>query len=121
MAVIVWADVTAVAAELTTTAVASDTRTYVLDYVNNRAIDGDVWGEFADDGKRYLAAHMATMAISGSGGAAGPVILETLGPMSRSYATTASTSGDDSLSLTRYGREYLRLLRIAVAVPGIVP
>ncbi len=83
-----------------------------------RQIDPDVWGEYATVGQIYLAAHMATIS-NGGGAAAGPITSETLGAMSRSYAIPSWLTS--SLALTKYGAEYKRLLKIAVAVPALVP
>jgi hypothetical protein len=114
---ITWADVVAYPApELSTLATASQTA--ILAIVD-RQIDVDAWGEFADDGRRLLAAHLGTLTRSGAGGAAGPVTSETLGAMSRSYASMTTDAG--LLGTTKYGAEYLRLMRIAVGVAVLVP
>lgn len=114
---ITWADVVAFPApELSTLGVA--TQTAILAIVE-RQIDADAWGEFADDGRRFLAAHLGTIGAARYGGAAGPVTSETLGAMSRSYGSLVADSG--LLSTTRYGTEYLRLMRIAVGVAVLVP
>lgn len=122
---VTWSDVVAFPApELA--GVASGAQAAILAYVD-RQIDPDVWGDYADDGRRYLAAHLASqMGATGSGagsaGTMGPVTSETLGPMSRSYgALSGSTEGMGELAATKYGREYYRLLRIALAIPGYVP
>lgn len=112
---IAWSDVEAIAPELSTLAAAS--QTYILGLVNERMIDDDVWLEFADDGRAYLAAHLGTLA-TGSGSGSGAVTSESIGPFSRSYA---SPSDDDALDTTKYGRFYKTLLRMAVAVPALVP
>ena len=95
------------------TGVASGTQAAVLGIVD-RQVDLDAWGEFADDGKRYLAAHLATIRTN-----RGVTASETLGPMSRSYYTPQGIMG--SLSLSMYGAEYERLLRIALGLAAIVP
>lgn len=95
--------------------VSTDAQTFYLTE-SLRQIDSDVWGEYATVGQIYLAAHMATL---GSGSGSGPVTSETLGQMSRSYAVPMWLN--TSLALTRFGAEYKRLLKIAVAVPAMVP
>lgn len=110
-----WAaDVVPIAPSLATAPAA--TQNLVLAIVD-RQIDVCVWGVFADDGRRYLAAHLGTL-VTAAG--AGPVIAETLGDMSRSYANLAAYI-DPTLASTRFGVEYFRLLRIAVGVAAVVP
>jgi hypothetical protein len=113
-----WGDVTAIAPELSTSSAA--TQTDILETVD-LLIDDAVWGEFADKGRAYLAAHLGTIAggSGGGGGGAGPVTEETIGPLSRSYATPEGVDG--SLGSTKYGLFYKTLLRLAVAVPAMVP
>lgn len=111
---ITWAaNVAVIAPELASVAAAQ--QTLILATVE-RIIDGDVWGDFADDGRTYLAAHLGTVSSSGSG--AGPVTEESIGPFRRSYASPTDESG---LGTTKYGVFYLQLLRMAVAVPAMVP
>jgi hypothetical protein len=110
---IVWADVLAIAPELST--VATGTFQAILT-IADRQIDDERWGEFADDGRRYLAAHMATISNGDAGGAAGPIASETLGPMSVSYGAIADVDGE--LSGTKYGVFYRHLMRLACG-PGV--
>lgn len=115
----IWDDVLAVAPELSVTAAA--TQTVVLAQVEIE-IDAEVWGDYADMGRRLLAAHYGTIftpGLSGGGATAGPVTSETLGPMSRSYATATSSNVPAELGRTKYGIEYYRLMRKAVAVPAL--
>jgi len=107
---ITWTDVVGIAPELVS--VETATQTAILAVVS-RQIDGDAWGEFADDGAKYLAAHLASIR-----GNEGLVTTETLGQMSRSYALPPGIMG--SLALSTYGAEYKRLIDIAVGVPGII-
>lgn len=114
---ITWtADVAAIAPDLSTTPTA--TQTLILAIVD-RQIDDDQWGIYADDGRRYLAAHLGTLARSGIGNTAGPVTSETLGAMSRSYGTVQGVTGP--LSATRYGVEYERLMHLACGFVGFAP
>lgn len=110
---VAWSDVVLIAPNLSTISTAAQTF-YLAESL--RQIDADVWGEFATVGQIYLAAHMATL---GQGSGSGPVTSETLGAMSRSYAVPMWLQS--SLALTRFGAEYERLLRLAVAVPAFVP
>lgn len=109
---ITWADVVAIAPNLSVIQSTSATAIAILAAVD-RQIDDSVWNEFADDGRRYLAAHLASIRDD-----EGLVTSETIGAMSRSYAMPPGIMG--SLALSTFGAEYLRLLSIAVGVPGIV-
>lgn len=111
---IVWADVTAIAAAVSTLPVA--TQTVILAIVD-RQIDDTEWLDLADDGRRYLAAHLATVYSQGAG--AGAVTSETLGPMSRSYGLPPGVTGE--LATTPYGVFYLHLLKLLPASLGFVP
>lgn len=91
----------------------------------DRQIDDDAWSDFADDGRRYLAAHMGTVYVQTSGGGAGSVgsvLSETVGPMSRTYVAPSMTSGgtDPTLGTTRYGLWYLHLIRLLPCSMGFV-
>lgn len=79
-----------------------------------REVDPDAWGEFANDGMAWLAAHLGAIRTN-----TGAVTSEGVGPLSRGYAALPLSAG--MLSTSVYGVEYLRLLRIAVGVPGLVP
>lgn len=124
---IVWTDVEAIAPELVGL-VPVPTQTYFLAKVD-REIDDTAWDDIADDGRRYLAAHLATRYVAGasgasSAGAVGPIASETLGPMSRSYGTLGAMSGSSQtgdLTTTRYGLEYLRMINLLPSALGFVP
>ncbi len=104
----------AIAPELSTTA--AGTQTAILAIVD-RQIDEDAWLDLADDGRRYLSAHLGSLA--GGVGGAGPVTMETLGPMSRSYGLV--TGADPLLGTTKYGLFYLHLIRLLPSSIGFVP
>ena len=112
-----WSDVVKIAPELSTLAV--DTQNEILADVDLE-VDPGTWNEFADKGRKYLAAHLGTLARPGSVGVAGPVTSETLGPMSRSYSVEGATDAG-ALSSTRYGVEYARTRRIACGPGALVP
>lgn len=122
---VTWADVQAIAPELTDTAVPTGTQAVLLSMVD-RQIDDDAWGDLADDGRTYLAAHMGTVYVTtAAGGAAsvGAVISESVGPMSRSYASAGTAAGslDPLLGTTRYGIWYLHMIRLLPCSLGFVP
>lgn len=97
---ITWADVEAVAPELATVALA--TQTAILAQVNSE-LSTSVWGTKIEIGRAWLAAHLGTLAGIEEGG--GVVQSETVGAVSRTYAVS---SGD--YSSTAYGNEFQRLL-----------
>ena len=110
---IAWQDIVNIAPEFSGTVVPVATQNAILAIVANQ-IDDIAWGEFADQGRAYLGAHL--VAIRGDEGL---VTQESLGAMARSYALPPGIIG--SLALSTFGAEYLRLLRIASGVPVLVP
>jgi hypothetical protein len=84
--------------------------------VLQRAIDraarqiGDAWGDLADDGTLYLAAHLRSVAKGGSSGTAGPVQSKKVGELSVTYSVQMTPLTEGPLASTAYGREYLRML-----------
>jgi hypothetical protein len=76
-------------------------------------INADAWGDRADLGTYYLAAHWLTKAVAATAGATGPsglVSSESLGPASRSYAVPTSIGATDAeFSSTHYGQKYLAM------------
>lgn len=123
---VTWAQVQEIAPELTNTAVPTGTQAVLLAMVD-RQIDDDAWDDLADDGRRYLAAHLGTVYVTTAGGAAasvGAVTQEAVGPMSRSYASSANSSAssvDSLLGTTRYGIWYLHMIRLLPSSLGFVP
>jgi hypothetical protein len=113
---ITWSDVTAIAPELSTAA--AGTQTAILTLVDLMVDDG-AWGDLANQGRAYLAAHLGTVSGSGSGSGSGAVTEEKIGPLSRSYADPGS--GDNDLATTKYGRFYKYLMRTPLAIPALVP
>jgi hypothetical protein len=103
---ITWYDVANTAAELGS--IGDEAQFNILAYVNT-AFAADLFGGEGSGKLRlmrvYLAAHLATLG-PGSGGnsAAGPVISETLGPASFTYASPSQVRGDGNLGSTSYGR-----------------
>jgi hypothetical protein len=111
---IVWQDVINIAPYLTeVTAAPTGTQQAILASVLIQ-VDDTAWGEFADLGRAYLAAHMAAL-----GRGRGYVTAESVGPFSRSYGALPVTAR--YLSLSVFGVEYLRLLKIAMAPAALVP
>lgn len=76
----------------------------------------EAWGVKADDGVIFLVAHFLKLSEAQSALSAGPVTSETVGPLSRSYATVGGgTSSDNVLSSTVWGREYIALRQLVFA------
>lgn len=111
---ITWTNVVNVDASLANVSTAAQTQ--ILASVD-RQIDDDAWGDLADDGRTYLAAHMGTLYLRG--GAAGPVIGETLGPMSVNYALVQGMKGP--FSTTGSGIFLLHLISLLPSSVGFVP
>lgn len=113
MAAITWTDVTAIAADLSTTSAAA--QTMILAMVNE-AIDTRLFPNGETDARLklarvYLAAHYAASGLGGSGAAAGPVTAEAAGTLSRSYASITSSTTDPLLESTTWGRLYRLIMR----------
>lgn len=66
------------------------------------------WGNKADDGVGYLAAHLLKRMQQGDGAAAGPVSSERVGDINVSYGVSEDFK-DRELASTVYGRQYLDL------------
>jgi hypothetical protein len=109
---ITWADVVAIAPELSTVATASQNAILAM---ADRQIDEESWSDLADDGRKLLAAHLATLLLNNRG----LVTQETLGPLSRSYALPPGIVG--SFAMSSYGTEYRRLIGLLPSSLGFVP
>lgn len=112
---IVWSDVEAIAPELSVSPLA--TQDAILEQVNDEEIHDDTWRSAAraDRARRYLAAHLATIASNGRG-SVGPIQSESVGSVSRSYAVSMAM-GSSNLDSTGYGKEYQRLRRMQFGGP----
>lgn len=114
---ITWAgNVAVIAPELATAPVALQT---LILAVVDRQVDGDAWGDFVDDGKMYLAAHLGTISTGGAAAGVGAITSESLGAMSRSYGLPATVEGE--LATTKYGLMYKHLLKVALCPAALVP
>lgn len=116
MADIVWSDVEDFASELADDAVSAGAQATILAYVNG-AFSPDAFKNEATLklARILLAAHVATMsAVSGGDMAAGPVLSEGAGGLTRSYAdlVSGSTTG---FSGSSYGDQLAYLMRTSKA------
>ena len=118
MAAVTWADVVALAPAPELAEVEVAAQDHILAYVHEVLSVSLLGGEESARLRRarvLLAAHMATM-TGGEGGAviAGPVLSESTGSISRSYANLIGAAGRD-FSGSSYGDEYVRLVRHSAA------
>lgn len=113
---ITWADVVELAPDLSTTTVAA--QNLILAHVALQ-VGPTQWGTYEAMGQLYLAAHLGTLQARGGSAAVGPVTSETVGPVSRSYGSTA-TAAAGLLNSTPYGSEYARLRALLPTRFGMV-
>ncbi len=113
MADITWDDVVLIAPELSTTD--SDAQDLILAYVNEALAEAMFKANALKLARINLAAHMGTGV--GLGMAAGPVISETEGGLSRTYAAPVMSS---DLASTSYGRNLAFLFRTSKARMPVV-
>lgn len=81
-------------------------------YVNEAA-----WGSCATLAQALVAAHLMVVALQGESGSAGPVVSESAGGVSRSYAAPSITSGSSFWSTSSFGLRYLQLLSTRMTTP----
>lgn len=92
---ITWDDVINLpAAQLVT--IPPITQSKILTYVNGEGINPEAFGENVNLARVYLAAHLASGSGSAARGATGPVVSQSVGGISRSYAAMASSDGLES-------------------------
>lgn len=123
---ITWSAVIVLAPALS--AVTSEAQTEILADVE-REVAPSKWGSAVDAGRLALARHKGVLALAaassgdGSGAIVGPVASETVGPVSRTYATTAGSStasASGTLDSSPWGLEYKRLRKMLGARFGLV-
>jgi len=82
---------------------------------------GDLWGTLRATGEALAAGHIALQALEGSGGPSGPVVSESAGGLSRSYAAPGGLSRSDSeWATTTFGQRFLRLRATLPASPAVL-
>ncbi len=113
MADISWADVVVVASELST--VAADRQTLILLFVNTHILLDSESGEKTNLGRRYFAAHMATLMETTGAGVAGAVTKEKVDDLEREYGGTSISGTDPNLDQTSYGKMFKLMARSSVA------
>lgn len=91
-----------------------------IGYAENQ-VNRDVWGDLADQAVILLTLHGLYKTGAGSGAnGQGPVTMEKVGDLQRSYGTSSGAQSDDSLGATGYGQEYLRLRKMLVITPVVI-
>lgn len=120
-------DITNVAAEFA--AVPESTVDIFIEYARD-LVSEKVWGtKKAKQGIVWLTCHFMSqvgLGTSGSGaggGASGPVTMEKVGDLQRSYGTTALTSSsamDQLLSSTKYGQLFILVRKTVFTTPIVV-
>jgi hypothetical protein len=117
---ITWDDVIVIASELAD--VAEGAQDIILAYVNG-ALSVSMFKPAALKLARiYLAAHIATVtAEDGDGAAIGPVISESVGGISRTYAAISAVTRGDGFDATSYGQTFGFLVRTSRArLPRVI-
>jgi hypothetical protein len=79
-------------------------------------VNRTVFGAKADLATVYLAAHNLSVSYPQYITQVAPVSQESVGEVSRSYAVTPQASSFSAYGATKWGREYLRLVRACVDV-----
>lgn len=115
-----WAEVVKVDASLSTVAV--EIQTAILTDVDAQLNENALGAYRYQLCCKYLAAHLGALNISEDAqGPSGPLTSESVGGVSRSYASISGATLDNaSLSSTRHGLEYLRLIRTSGARFSII-
>ena len=76
------------------------------------------WGACAKLAESLVAAHLITVALKGGTGASGPVVSESAGGLSRSYAAPSATTGSAGFwQSTSFGQRYLQLKITRITTP----
>lgn len=114
---VTWADVAALDPPMA--AVGATTQTAILTFLASY-LNAPSWGDKLDLATLLLAAHLGAITLRGGGaGGVGPVLSESAGAVSRSYANTLMMQqGMAAYGATVWGQQYVTL-RDAVFSGGI--
>lgn len=77
------------------------------------------WGDSQKLAEVLMCAHLLTMQERARGGVAGPVTAERVGDVNISYGSTTVT-GDEALSTTSYGQQFIELRKTLLITPIVV-
>jgi hypothetical protein len=111
MSAIEWSDVVALSADFAD--VSPGRQSDILSLVNSTLTVAMFSEEKLRMARIYLAAHHATPDLQGAVGASGPVISETVGPLTTAYAGGGVSLAN--LETTSYGKLYLSIVRTSLA------
>lgn len=111
---ITWADVVAVAPELSSVDLATQTKVLAD---TAAGMNEDVWGPKLNTAAPWLAAHLAT--LTKRSGTGGQVISESVGQVSRTYASSVA-QGSGMYGSTVYGVEFERIMKTLPAARFVV-
>jgi hypothetical protein len=120
---ITWADVVDQAPELADPKVSISAQTTLLAWANT-TLNVAIWG--GEDSAKlklarvYLIAHVATLATKGGIQTAGPVVSQSEGGVSVSYANLMTSAGSGKMGGTTYGQLYEFLLSTTMAKLPII-
>ena len=115
-----WDDVAALSPSLA--AVSAEAQALIIAMVD-RQVGEAQWGDLFPDGQILLAAHLGALTLNTAGGssqAVGPVVSQTVGPVSRSFAVLTTSGAAGSFDSTTWGQEYARLRRMLPVRVGTV-
>lgn len=117
---ITWDQVEALDSNLS--GVSVEAQDSILAYVNS-ILDVDVFdgasGPMTTLAEIYLAAHHGTIVVRGDE-RAGPVVSESVGGLSRTYAVFSPAGSDPLLDTTPWGKAFRALVRQSAARGGMV-
>ena len=68
----------------------------------------------------YIAAHLGTLELIGTTGAAGPITAESAGGLSRQYGSAAAAVTSGEWGSTTFGQKYVALCRTTPARGGLL-
>lgn len=117
---ITWDDVTAIAPELAIEGVVSETTQDAIVAHTLALLNETSWGDRYDMACAYYAAHVATVTVRGGNGAAGNVVSESIGDVSRTYAVFSPAGSDPLLDTTPYGKHFRYLKKTLLSARMLV-
>lgn len=82
---------------------------------------GSAWGACRDQAVIYLTGHLIAKRLQGSSSPAGPVVGQSSGGLSRTYAgPTGAAISDLDFMTTTYGQDYMRLSKKVITTPLVL-
>jgi hypothetical protein len=115
---ITWADVEAVAPDLSSVATAA--QTLILEHVNTALKESLFSDERLKLARTYLAAHHGEVVRRKGIGIGGPMTMEAAGGITRQFAAFSPTGSHPLFDATPYGKIYRSLLPPATKAPMVI-